>query len=46
MTPPKFLIADIGGTNARFALVDRQGMVGSPAILACADFPGPAAQST
>ena len=43
MTPPKFLIADIGGTNARFALVDRKGAIASPGALACADFPGPAA---
>jgi len=43
MTPPKFLIADIGGTNARFALVDREGAIIGPATLACADFPGPAA---
>ena len=43
MATPKFLIADIGGTNARFAMVDRKGAIGDPRTLACADFPGPAA---
>lgn len=37
------LIADIGGTNARFALVDPDGLkTVQPLVLACADFPGPA----
>lgn len=43
MTSPSFLIADIGGTNARFAIVDQEGAIGAPRTLACADFPGPAA---
>lgn len=36
------LIADIGATNARFALVDR-GIIDHIHVLACADFPTPAA---
>ena len=36
------LIADIGGTNARFALVDGQGRVGEPMVVRCAEHPGPA----
>lgn len=37
------LIGDIGGTNARFALVPGPGMaLSAPRTLACADFPGPA----
>jgi glucokinase len=43
MTPPRSLIADIGGTNARFAMVDQGGKIGVPGTLACADFPGPTA---
>ena len=34
------LIADIGGTNARFALVAANGQFYAERILACADFPG------
>ncbi len=42
MTAPG-LIADIGGTNARFALVPPGASQGQqPLTLACADFPGPA----
>lgn len=33
------LVADLGATNARFALVDKAG-VHDPVILLCADFPG------
>lgn len=33
------LIADIGATNARFALVDEQG-IHSESVLKCADYPG------
>ena len=36
------LIADIGGTNARFALIGADGAVSQPLALACAEFPGPA----
>ncbi|HKQ81219.1 MAG TPA: glucokinase [Steroidobacteraceae bacterium] len=36
------LIADIGGTNARFALY-RGSVLLEPLVLACADFPSPAA---
>lgn len=36
------LIADIGGTNARFALVDASGRVGEPTAVRCADYAGPA----
>ncbi|EKV30553.1 Glucokinase [Caenispirillum salinarum AK4] len=36
------LIADIGGTNARFALVDDAGATLSPRTLLCADYDGPA----
>ncbi len=43
MTPPRLLIADIGGTNARFAMVDQGGSIVGPGTFACADFPGPAA---
>lgn len=35
------LIADIGGTNVRFALVT-DGVPGQPTAMRCADFPGPA----
>lgn len=33
------LIADIGGTHARFALCDADGAVRKPLVLACRDFP-------
>jgi len=33
------LIADIGGTHARFALCGADGTVGKPLVLACHDFP-------
>lgn len=36
------LIADIGGTHARFALVDAAGYVGQPMVMRCADHAGPA----
>jgi len=39
--PPLGLIADIGGTNARFALVDAAGRVLATERLATRDFPGP-----
>lgn len=35
------LIADMGGTNVRFALVDESGAVGPDMVLQCADFAGP-----
>ncbi len=34
------LIADIGGTNARFAMVGADGRLGRTRVLACADHPG------
>lgn len=37
---PPALIADIGGTNARFALVDAHRRLYAEQTLACADFPG------
>lgn len=37
------LIADIGGTNARFALSQADGSVRDAVVLACRDFPGLAA---
>jgi glucokinase len=37
------LLADIGGTHARFALGEADGSVSDPLVLACRDFPGPAA---
>ena len=37
------LVADIGGTNARFALVDASGRLHAERILPCADFAGPSA---
>ena len=37
------LIADIGGTNARFALHSGRGAPASLKLLACADYPGPGA---
>lgn len=36
------LIADIGGTNVRFALVERDGGPSSVMAMHCADYPGPA----
>lgn len=41
------IIADIGGTNARFALVDDAGSISNIDVLACADYksPGDAAQT-
>ncbi|MDI1228968.1 MAG: glucokinase [bacterium] len=41
------LIADIGGTNARFALVDDAGSISNIDVLACAEYksPGEAAQT-
>lgn len=35
------LIADMGGTNVRFALVDDSGAIGPDMVLQCADFAGP-----
>lgn len=35
------LIADIGGTNARFALLTEAGEITKQITLPCADFPGP-----
>lgn len=35
------LIADIGGTNARFARVTPDGVFHDPLVLPCAEFPGP-----
>ncbi len=37
---PPALIADIGGTNARFALVGSDGVESHERVLACADYPG------
>jgi glucokinase len=37
------LIADIGGTNARFALIGADGEPAATRVLACADYPGLAA---
>lgn len=42
MTAPG-LIADIGGTNARFALVDRDGRVSEAKVMPCAAHRSPAA---
>lgn len=33
------LVADIGGTNARFVLVDREGQLGDPIVFRIADYP-------
>jgi glucokinase len=41
MSPDARLVADIGGTRARFALLDRTGSPGLVRILAVSDFPGP-----
>lgn len=35
------LIADMGGTNVRFALVDDDGGIGPDMVFQCADFAGP-----
>lgn len=35
------LIADMGGTNVRFALVDDAGIIGPDMVMQCADFAGP-----
>ncbi|KFB75667.1 glucokinase [Candidatus Accumulibacter cognatus] len=43
MTPYTMLVADIGGTRARFALLDESGKPDRVRILAVADFTGPAA---
>ncbi|TAN55874.1 MAG: glucokinase [Magnetospirillum sp.] len=45
MTPAVALVADIGGTHARFALVEG-GEVLHPTVLRCADYEGPAAAAT
>jgi len=37
------VIADIGGTNARFALIDAAGRTGEARIYKCADYPDPVA---
>lgn len=42
MTRPYAVIADIGGTHARFALVDEQGETSSPQVMRCGDYAGPA----
>ncbi len=42
MTSPLALVADIGGTHARFALVD-DGEILHATVLRCADYEGPAA---
>lgn len=34
------IVGDIGGTNARFALVDSDGNIGQVSVLACKDFDG------
>ena len=36
---PERLIADIGGTNARFALLSPKGVVHQQIVLPCADYP-------
>ena len=38
-THPVRLVADIGGTNARFALLDEQGRPSALRVMACADYP-------
>jgi glucokinase len=38
MTPAPFLLADIGGTNARFALAAADGTISHERSLRCADF--------
>lgn len=42
MTDTPALIADIGGTHVRFALVSPAGVPGEPTIMRCADYTGPA----
>ncbi len=42
MAQASALIADIGGTNVRFALVGPDGRPATPMVMACADFAGPA----
>ena len=42
MTVTQALVADIGGTHARFALVE-VGEILHPTVLRCADYEGPAA---
>lgn len=39
LTQPTRLVADIGGTNARFALLDAKGMPVKIRVLECADYP-------
>ncbi|NOS96877.1 MAG: glucokinase, partial [Methylotenera sp.] len=39
LAPPIRLVADIGGTNARFALLDEAGMPTQIHVLACIDYP-------
>ena len=46
MTGPDDLIADIGGTNARFARVDADRRLYAEQTLSCADFAGLAAAAT
>jgi glucokinase len=46
LTVPHDLIADIGGTNARFARVDAHRRLYAEQILACADFAGLTAAAT
>jgi glucokinase len=40
LSRPPCLIADVGGTNARFALTDNSGDFFSARTLPCADYPG------
>ncbi|CAA7623167.1 glucokinase [Magnetospirillum sp. UT-4] len=42
MAGPLALIADIGGTNVRFALVAPDGAIGEALRMRCADYAGPA----
>jgi glucokinase len=37
------LIADIGGTHARFAMAQKSGLIEDLQVFSCRDFPGPAA---
>jgi len=39
-SPTPWLVGDIGGTNARFGLVDRDGALLHSAVLADSDYPG------
>ncbi|NOT64660.1 MAG: glucokinase [Methylotenera sp.] len=39
LAPPIRLVADIGGTNARFALLDQAGMPTQIHVLTCIDYP-------